>query len=391
MSLFHCPRWLKWLIWPVLVIGIAGGAFLLLRPEPVQEAGYHREAVRLGTLERTITSTGTLAAVDTVEVGTQISGTIEQLRVDYNDKVQKGDVLARIDAALYEAALTEADAGVEKARATLDEALDDLQREQPLFDKGYLSAQEFAPTRTAVATARAALASAEASRLRARTNLDYTVIRSPIDGIVIKRSVEVGQTVAASLNTPTLFIIARDLSRMQIEVNVDESDIGQIRQGQQARFTVQAWPEEKFAGSVRQVRLQPTTISNVVNYTVLVEASNDRDLLLPGMTATVDFVVDRRENVLLVPNAALRFVPEGVTPEKAGKGKSSVYILGPGGGPQPLAVTRGESDGISTIVDGEAVREGLEVITGVDAAAATKRSTNIFSFMRPQRPRSGSR
>ena len=149
----------------------------------------------------------------------------------------------------------------------------------------------------------------EAGLARARTNLDYTVIRSPIDGTVIKRSVETGQTVAASLNTPTLFVIARDLAAMQIEANVDESDIGLIRTGQEVRFTVQSRPGETFRGTVSQIRLQPRTISNVVNYTVLIDAGNNRGLLLPGMTATVDFVVSRVEKALLVPNAALRFTP----------------------------------------------------------------------------------
>ncbi len=270
--------------------------------------------VAQGPLETLVSSTGTLAALETVEVGTQVSGTIARLEVDYNDHVRKGQVLAVLDQALFAAQVQEAEANVAKARATLTQAEDEQRRNQPLFDKGFLSAQEFLPISTGVNTARAALAAAEASLTRARTNLAYTVIRSPIDGTVIKRSIEAGQTVAASLNTPTLFLIARDLAQMQIEADVDESDIGQIRTGQPVRFTVQSHPDETFQGRVSQVRLQPRTISNVVNYTVLVEASNDKGLLLPGMTATIDFVVNRLENALLVPNAALRFQPQEETP-----------------------------------------------------------------------------
>ncbi|PLX91693.1 MAG: efflux RND transporter periplasmic adaptor subunit [Desulfuromonas sp.] len=377
-------------IWLAAIVLVAGAALLFAAfgssaPTPPQ---FKTATLTRGTLEKTIASTGTLAAVETVEVGTQISGTIEDLKVDYNSTVKKGDLLARIDAALYEAALSEAQAGVEKAKATLAEAEETLQRDQPLYVKGYLSAQEFAPSRTAVATAKAGLSSAEAALLRAQTNLDYTVIRSPIDGTVIERSVEAGQTVAASLNTPTLFILARDLKQMQIEVNVDESDIGLIRKGQPVRFTVQAWPEEKFNGEVTQIRLQPTTISNVVNYTVLVKAENDDGKLLPGMTATVDFVVARLDEALLVPNAALRFSLDD------GSGGSNdrrhLYTFDTFGAPAAVEVEPGESDGLVTAVNGEKLHEGMQVIVGLEnASASSSGSKNLFSFMRPPRPPSG--
>jgi len=376
-----------WLPGSLLLLGVVAGGYLALRPAPPAATVWKLATVQRGTLESTISSTGTLAALETVEVGTQISGTIKELLVDYNSPVKKGQILARLDPALYQAAQREAEAGVAQARATLGEAEENFQRDQPLFAKGYLSAQEFAPTRTAVATARAGLASAEGALLRARTNLAYTVIRSPIDGKVIKRSVEAGQTVAASLNTPTLFIIARDLEQMQIEVNVDESDIGQIREGQAVRFTVQSWPEEKFTGSVTQIRLQPTTISNVVNYSVMVQAANPKGLLLPGMTATVDFIVSRVENALLVPNAALRFVPEGVTSARNSDGTGTLYTVGPSGSPQALAVSKGESDGLATVVSADGLREGEQVITGIDTVAtASAKKTTLISFMRPPRP-----
>jgi len=359
-------------------------------PTDNDQPRYLFAAVTQGSLETIVSSTGTLAALETVEIGTQVSGTIARIEADYNDHVRKGQVLAVLDQALFSAQVREAEANVTKARATLAQAEDEYRRNRPLFEKGFLSAQEFLPVSTGVDTARAALAATEASLARAQTNLAYTVIRSPIDGTVIKRSVEAGQTVAASLNTPTLFLIARDLTSMQIEADVDESDIGQIRDGQAVRFTVQSYPEKTFHGKVSQIRLQPRTISNVVNYTVLIDAINDEGLLLPGMTATIDFVIKRVEKALLVPNAALRFQPPegtgaaldgGVENEDSGR----VFIVGAGGALQALAVNKGETDGDRTAVSGEDLREGLEVVSGLRPEAKPTR-TNFFSFLRPQRP-----
>jgi HlyD family secretion protein len=303
-------------------------------------------------------------------------------------------VLAVLDQALFQAQVNEAEANLTSARAVLAQAEDDFRRNQPLFQKGFLSAQEFLPIRTKVDTAKAALAAAEASLARTRTNLAYTVIRSPIDGTVIKRSIEAGQTVAASLNTPTLFVIARDLAHMQIEANVDESDIGQIRNGQQVRFTVQSYPGETFPGVVTQIRLQPQTISNVVNYTVMIDAANDKGLLLPGMTATIDFVVSRLENALLVPNAALRFQPPGEgagekAPRPATDGTAGrLYTLGSDGQLRAEPVVRGDTDGVRTAVSGTGIHEGLQVISGLKPAEKATQ-TNFFSFLRPPRPGGG--
>ncbi|MCM2264186.1 MAG: efflux RND transporter periplasmic adaptor subunit [Desulfuromonadales bacterium] len=357
--------------------------------------------VTKGPLETLVSSTGTLAALETVEVGTQVSGTISRLEVDYNDHVRKGQVLAVLDQALFAAQVREAEANVAKARATLAQSEDEYRRNRPLFDKGFLSAQEFLPISTGVDTAKAALAAAEASLARAQTNLAYTVIRSPIDGTVIKRSVEAGQTVAASLNTPTLFLIARDLAQMRIEADVDESDIGQIRNGQPVRFTVQSQPGEAFQGTVSQIRLQPRTISNVVNYTVLIDAKNDKGLLLPGMTATIDFVVNRVENALLAPNAALRFQPQDETFDKgkaatvADKGAADektgrLFTLGADGRLQSVTVTKGETDGVKTVVSGAGVREELQVVSGLKPAEKASKG-NFFSFLRPPRGAGGPR
>ncbi|MEJ2699088.1 MAG: efflux RND transporter periplasmic adaptor subunit [Desulfuromonadales bacterium] len=211
---------------------------------------------------------------------------------------------------------------------------------------------------------------------------------------MIARNVDAGQTVAASFNTPTLFVIARDLSHMQIEATVDESDIGQVRQGQMARFTVQAYPDKTFTGKVTQIRLQPQTISNVVNYTVIVQAENDKGLLLPGMTATVDFVVARAENALLVPNAALRFEPQDAKklrqPIKAGAEDGDtghLYTLGERGRLRPVKVAKGPTDGVSTVVTGSDIREGLEVVTGLKPQdqQTTRKGRGFFSIFGPPR------
>lgn len=372
----------------VLAVGYVGS-----RPADADQPLYQFAELRHGNLETTVSSTGTLAAVETVEVGTQVSGTIARLDVDYNDHVRKGQVLAVLDQALFAAQVNEAEANVAKSRAALAQAEDEFQRNQPLFDKGFLSAQEFLPVRIGVDTAKAALAAAEASLIRAKTNLAYTVIRSPIDGTVIKRSVEAGQTVAASLNTPTLFLIARDLKQMQIEADVDESDIGQIRTGQAVRFTVQSYPDQTFTGTVSQLRLQPRTISNVVNYTVLVEAANPDGVLLPGMTATLDFVVSRVENALLAPNAALRFQPPAekdtapataAPAQKPAENSGRLYVVEDGKSLRALTVTRGASDGVSTVVSGAEVAAGLQVVSGIKPEPKEK-SGNFFSFLRPPR------
>lgn len=386
-SAFFTKRKFLWgsAILSIAALLIVGYSWQQERSRASAEPDYLFATVERGTLENIVSSTGTLAAVETVDVGTQISGTIEKLLVDFNDPVKKGQILAIVDQSLYQAAMSDAEAGVSRAQATLQQAEEDFARNQPLVAKGYLSAQEFLPARTALETARAGLQSARAVRIRAQSNLDYTVIRSPINGTIITRSVDAGQTVAASLNTPTLFIIANDLKQMQIEANVDESDIGLIKQGQTVRFTVQAWPDESFAGIVSQIRRQPTTISNVVNYTVVVRASNNEGLLLPGMTATADFVVEREEDALLVPNAALRFVPvEDEKPATLPAGEGRLYTLDPQKKLQMLKVTTGVSDGSKVVVSGAEVQEGMQVISGM-APPAKEGKKGLMSRLVPAR------
>jgi HlyD family secretion protein len=282
---------------------------VLGRRGPEADGRYEFVEVARGDIENVISSTGTLSAVGTVEVGTQVSGTIDRVLVDYNEHVRRGQVLAVLDTTQLVASVRDAEASVLRAQAQHDQAVRDHGRAADLYAQNLISEADFDDSETSVMTAKAGVLSAEAGRDRSRANLGYAVIRSPIDGTVIMRNVEEGQTVAASFSTPTLFVIAEDLAEMEIRALVDESDIGQVKVGQKVRFTVEAYIDEEFEGIVRQIWLQPQTIQNVVNYTVVVDATNDRGLLFPGMTATADFFVDEVRDVLLVPNSALRFKP----------------------------------------------------------------------------------
>jgi HlyD family secretion protein len=289
----------------LLVMAAVTIAFLTVGGE--SEVSYRFVAVTRGDVESTVSATGTLGAVSTVQVGTQVSGQVEEVGADFNDRVRKGQVIARIDPTLLEQQVREAEANLERARADLDQKEYSLEQAKSLFDQKIVTEGDYRSAVYNHTVSRANLVSAEAGLDRAKRNLEYSVIYAPIDGIVVERNIEPGQTVAASLSAPQLFLIAEDLTNMQILVSVDESDIGKIEEGQTARFSVQAYPERTFEGTVAQVRLQSTSSENVVNYTVVVGVSNADGTLLPGMTATVAFVLDSAADVLLVSNAALRF------------------------------------------------------------------------------------
>ncbi len=389
---------LLWTSAAVLLLIAIGFIVLLLNSDsdPLPPT-YKSAEVRRGLFERTVSSTGTLAAVETITVGTEVSGTIDRIMVDFNDQVTKGQVLATLKPDLFAAAVAESQASLLRAEADLAQSERELERNQPLYDKGFLTEQEFLPLRYNVDRGRASVASARAALSRSQTNQRNATIRSPIDGTVIQRSIDAGQTVAASLNTPELFVIARDLSRMQIEADVDETDIGQILPDQAVRFSVQSYPDRSFNGIVRQVRLQPQTIQNVVTYTVIVEADNTDGVLLPGMTATVDFVVNHLEAALLLPTAALRFKPAAETAEvptkQAERAKKApgdqgrtVYQLQPDGNLQPLTLTLIDSDGQLAAIDGAGIKEGMSIITGIDQTATdAKKSFSLFGAMRGKR------
>jgi len=323
----------------VIISGTAFGYLIFGKADKSTER-YKTSELTTGDIESTISSSGTLSPITTVEVGTQVSGTIAEVFVDFNYKVKKGQLLAVLDTVLLRVSILDARAGVDRADAQMEQAQAEFDRNQTLFDQKLISDSEFLPYRVALKTQKANLTSAEAALLRAKRNLDYAYISSPINGTVIEKNIEAGQTVAASLSTPTLFKIAEDLSKMEILAAVDESDIGKVKAGQAARFEVQAYPGKTFNGSVTQLRLQPQTISNVVTYTVIVSADNEENLLLPGMTATIDFIVDERKDVLLVPNAALRFQPSDKIVAEFSKGNR----------PQPDSAARfaGYRDGQAT-------------------------------------------
>lgn len=300
----------KSIVYIVVVLAVAvTGYFVFFDQSSATTTGYSFGAVTRGNLESTVSATGTLSPTTTVEVGTQVSGTLDSVYVDFNDTVRKGQILAVLDTVLLQASVLESEATLERVEANMMKAQSDYDRNRQLYERKLISESEYLPYEVELKTQQASLKSARSSVMRAKRNLEYAVITSPINGIVINRSVESGQTVAASFSTPTLFEIAEDLSSMEILAEVDETDIGDIQPNQSVRFEVSTYSDKSFVGTVTQIRLQPAIVSNVVTYTVVIEAPNDDGFLLPGMTATIDFITDERQDVLLVPNKALRFQP----------------------------------------------------------------------------------
>ena len=348
---------LKRAILVVVVLAVAAGGYTWFGRKAVAPVSYETAVVDKGTVEKTVSSSGSVAALITVDVGSQISGQIAELNVDFNSPVKKGDLLAVIDGQTYRSRVTAAEADLavaranigtqqansDKAQITAAQSERDYVRLQKLAEEKLISASSLETglktlelARGDVAVAKAQLANSQATiRTRqatldqTRIDLSRTQIRSPIDGVVIKRAIDRGQTVAASLQAPVLFQIAQDLSRVQLETKVDEADIGSIKTGNVATFTVDAFPDQTFEGRVAQVRMAASTVQNVVTYSVMVQAANPRALLLPGMTANVRIVTDRRENVLRVANDAARFQPAGAA---AGAARGQQGGGGGGGG-----------------------------------------------------------
>jgi len=293
------------LVVAVLIVGV-----LIYRHSAHSEAPpYRYTPIERGNLEAAVSATGTLSAVTTVQVGTQVSGRIVAMYADFNDPVKKGQLVARIDPVLQEQTVRDAQAGLERNRAILEQNKREYVRNLGLFERRVLTEVEFNTAKYNFEVAQANVKSAQVTLDRAKQNLAYTQIYAPVDGVVVERTVDVGQTVAASLSAPQLFLIANDLSQMQILASVDESDIGSIKPGQQVRFTVQAYPNQDFTGKVKKVRLQSKTTENVVNYTVEVSVENASGKLLPGMTATTEFITGSATDVLMIANSALRFRP----------------------------------------------------------------------------------
>jgi HlyD family secretion protein len=371
----------------VLVLAVVGGFYVFATREP--ERTYKTAPAERGDIVATVSATGNLSAVTTVQVGTQVSGTIQRLFVDFNSPVKKGEVIAQIDPALFSAELEQtrgnflaAQANLAKARATAVDVKRTMERNRQLVKDGVVSQGDFDTAETRAEEAVAAVKAAEATVVqsrgalaRAETNLKNATIRSPVDGVVISRSVDVGQTVAASFQTPTLFTIAQDLTQMQIETSVDEADISRVRVGQPVTFTVDAYPDTPFKAQVAQVRNAPVVTQNVVTYVVVITVTNPELKLKPGMTANVAIEVGRKENVLKVPKAALRYSPRSDSEEAESRamgrpagmkgkqeGGQQVFVLSAEKKPVPVKIATGLGNDSHVEVLSGGLKEGDKVI-----------------------------
>lgn len=302
----RAARWIwrkKW--WFLTLVIILVSVFLIFGGSKTKQAPLATLPINRGDMRQVVTATGEIMPVNTVSVGSQVSGTIEKLYVDYNSKVKKGDVLLEIEPSVLQASVDEAKASLVSAISQRNYAKSEYQRNKTLYNEGFISRAEMEQSQTTYEQAEQSVNRMQSQYDRAVTNLGYATIKSPVDGTVISREVDVGQTVAASFQTPDLFKIAEDLSQMQIETSVSEADIGVIKEGQAVTFTVDAYPDQTFDGLVRQIRLSPTTTSNVVVYTVVIDVDNSDLRLMPGMTAFVTIVVSEKKDVWSVQNAAL--------------------------------------------------------------------------------------
>ncbi len=336
-----------------------------------------------GDIVQTISANGTLIPVVLVNVGTQVSGTVSKLYVNFNDEVEVGQILAELDPALLKAQLQQSEANLLSDQVTLKIAKNKLRRNQTLQEKGFISHEALEIVEQELDAARAQFAISKAQVDRDRANLEYSIIKSPISGVVIARDVDIGQTVAANFQTPILFQIAKDLSQMQINISVAEADIGLLHMGQQINFTVDAFPERKYTGVVEQVRLNPTILENVVTYSVIATVNNDDGTLLPGMTANIRFVVNQRKTVLRTPNAALRYKPKNpdtIDSSAVKTGGSVVYLL-KNGKPSPINVETGISDGKFTeIIDGKVSEDDKLIVREGSSKEETKSKFRFGMF-----------
>ena len=425
----------KVIIIAAVAVVLAAAGFFFYRARAASSAPTFRfVTIEKGNMQSKVSATGTLGAVTTVSVGTQVSGQVASLLVDYNDVVKKGQLLATIDPTLARSAVVDAQASVDKAQAQLLQTQRDYNRNRDLSQQGLIAKSAYEQSQSTMLVAQADVRSAQVAMDRAKQNLSFTSIYAPIDGVVVERNVQQGQTVAASLSAPQLFLIANDLAHMQILAQVGEGDIAQIKAGQSVKFSVQALPNQTFNGTVQQVRLQSTTADNVVNYTVVIAVDNAQNKLLPGMTARVDFLTQSATDVLKVSNAALRFQPtdeqltlmgvqkaapgantatnattgtNGTTGTSAatstmsaadraarraaraasGGGRPAIatlYYLDKDGHVTTTTVRTGISDGTNTQISGKDVQPGMKVIagitTGADAAATSTAPTTTSPF-----------
>ncbi len=373
----------------VILLAVSAYSFWHKNQQPATAERYKSERLATGNITQTVSANGTLNPVVLVSVGTQVSGTVKKLYADYNDRVKQGQVLMELDDSLFQAQVKQSEANVSSAEASLALAAANAMRTRDLFAQEYVSKQDLDQAEEAVKAAQAQLELSKAQLQKDRTNLSYTVIRSPVSGVVVDRQIDVGQTVAASFQTPTLFKIAQDLRHMQIDSSFAEADVGNIREAQAVRFTVDAFPARSFQGVVKQVRLNPTTQQNVVTYDVVVSVNNPEEILLPGMTAYVNITTAERHNVLLVPNAALRFKPtesvakEGVSRERREESRGTVYVL-QDGQLKAVSVATGITDNRYTEVLSGSLKVGDEAVVedtqqaGGDTGSSSRFRMRLF-------------
>lgn len=352
----------------VVIVIVAVAAWAMSGGKKEEDINFKEEKVALKTLQNSVTATGTIEAVTSVTVGTQVSGIVNKLYVDYNSQVKKGQVSAELDKTNLLSELNTAKANLASAQSSLNYQAANMERYKTLYKKGLVSADEYENALLTYRQAKEQVTSSKENVQRAQTNLGYATITSPIDGTVISKSVEEGQTVAASFNTPELFTIAKDLTNMQVVANVDEADIGGVKEGNRVTFTVDAYPDDTFEGTVKLVRLEATTTNNVVTYEVVISAPNADLKLKPGLTANVTIYTQERSGVLAVANKALRFTP---TKETVGKdmkivdckGKNKVWTLND----KTLTahpVTIGQTDGINTEIT-KGLKQGDKIVTEI--------------------------
>ena len=358
----------------VIVLMIITGVLMVIPKKPKAHQ-FQTATVIKHNLSQTVEASGTVNPVQSVNIGSQVSGRIYKLYVDYNSKVKKGQLLAEIDPALFQASVDKATADLNNAKSNYNKVLAQVnykkanyERYSRLLQKNYVSKDEtesaysnYLASKAELAAMTANINQAKANLETAQTNLFYTKITSPVDGIVVSRAVDVGQTVAASFQTPELFVVAEDLTKMQIEVSVSEADIGKIKEGQRAEYTLDGYPDETFNGMVSQVRINPTTVSNVTTYTVVVSVNNDDEILKPGMNANVTIVTQDKDGALCVPSLALKYVPEGMTERYQEHG---IWVLN-GKKPERITVQTGLKDGDYTEVISNKLQEGMTVLMPV--------------------------
>lgn len=361
----------KFLLWLIFLIAAGWGIFLWLGDQP-QTMAFATKPLVKGQITETVTATGTINPISNIEVGTQVSGRIQNIFVDYNSKVKKGDLLALIDPALFESnvAKEKANLDVAKAQVLVAQASRDyykkqLERIRKLNKQSYSADKDLDEAQKNYDTAaaqvdlyRAQTEQAQAALDYNLTQLGYTKIVSPVDGIIVSKSIEEGQTVAASFETPTLFNVAEDLTKMKIEASVVEADIAKVKEGQTVEFSVDSFPDEKFIGKVTQVRNEAITNSNVVTYTVIIEVNNEELKFKPGMTANVEIITAQKDDVFLIPNKALRFSPDNGETRYQSKG---IWVL-QNNQPQRIDITSGVYDDDNTEISGSGLKEGMNII-----------------------------